>query len=108
MENISPEPLKAFSLDGVINDDSVIWQRKNDYIELLGIQMRNLGYVPRLDMKPEFVLEYNRTKQNYTFRLSVFGVHVGERESEWIFGIDEEGPIPIPQSRLNESFLEAE
>ena len=108
MENISPEPLKPFSLSGVINDDSVIWQRKNDYLELLSIQMRNLGYVPRLDIAPDFILEYNRRNQSYNFSLSSYGVYVGERESEWIFGIDEEGPIPIPQSRSKESYSEVE
>ena len=100
------QPLKRFSLDGTILDDSHIWQRKKDYIDLLGIQMRNLGYVPRLDFPVEFELQYNNRNYSYTFMLAVYGVYVGERESEWIFGIDEEGPIPIPQSRSRESFSE--
>lgn len=99
MENVNLETLRSFSLSGVISDDSVIWQRKTDYLELLDIQMRNLGYVSRLDIAPDFILEYDRKKQSYIFSLSSYGVYVGERESEWIFGIDEEGPIPIPQSR---------
>jgi hypothetical protein len=107
MENVATEPLKAFSLSGVINDDSVIWQRKKDYIELLGIQMRNSGYVPRLDIDTQFTLQYDSRRQRYDFTLSVFGVYVGERESEWIFGIDEEGPIPTPQTKSSGHFLEA-
>lgn len=108
MEKDSLDVFRIFTLDGVIADDAQIWQRKNDYLELLSIQMRNLGYVPRLDIDADFRIQYNDRKNSYTFRLAAFGVYVGERESEWIFGIDEEGPIPIPQIRSSKSFLEAE
>lgn len=107
MKEVSLSSFRIFSLDGVILDDSQILQRKQDYLQLLHIQMRNLGYVPRLDIDIDFRLKYNIKNSSYTFGLSVFGVYVGERESEWIFGIDEEGPIPIPQSRSKESYSEA-
>ena len=108
MENNTWRPLRAFSLNGTINSDAMIWQRKRDYIELLGIQMRNGGYVPNLDIPVGFSLEYDIKKDSYKFQLVVYGIYVGERESEWIYGIDKEGPIPIPQSRSKESYLEAE
>jgi len=108
MEKNSLDAFRIFTLEGVIADDAQIWQRREDYLQLLSIQMRNLGYVPRLDINPDFRTQYDNKKNSYTFSLAAFGVYVGERESEWIFGIDEEGPIPIPQSRLKESYSEVE
>jgi hypothetical protein len=108
MEKDSLDMFRIFTLEGVISDDAQIWQRREDYLQLLSIQMRNLGYVPRLDIDADFRTQYNSKKNSYTFSLAAFGVYVGERESEWIFGIDEEGPIPIPQSRSKASYSEVE
>jgi hypothetical protein len=94
---------KKFQLDGVILNDSYIWGLKNEYIALLGIQMRNTGFVPRLDIPTEFSIEYNKDNDSYRFDLAVYGVYVGERGCEWIFAIDQDGPIPIPQSRSKRS-----
>lgn len=107
MKNMEWMPLKRFDLEGVIHDDAHIWRLKEEYITLLGIQMRNSGYVPRLDIPAQFSIEYNRKSNSYSFQLLVYGVYVGERDCEWIFGIDEEGPIPMPQSKSKESCSEA-
>lgn len=96
-------PIKRFDLDGVILNDADIWRLKKEYVILLGIQMRSCGYVPRLDMATEFALQYNSKNDSYGFKLAVYGVFVGERDCEWIFAIDQEGPIPIPQSRSKKS-----
>jgi hypothetical protein len=103
MKNLDWLAVRRFHLDGVILNDSYIWKLKNEYITLLGIQMRNTGYVPRLDIPTEFSIEYNKDNDSYKFNLAVYGVYVGERECEWIFAVDQEGPIPIPQSRLKKS-----
>jgi len=107
MQNLLDLPVREFPLSGVILDDSDMWRLKKEYAVLLGIQMRNSGYVPRLDKTPQFRLEYNSRNHSYSFLLVAYGVYVGERECEWMYGVDEEGPIPIPQSRSSESCSEA-
>jgi hypothetical protein len=64
--------------------------------------MKLLGYVPRLDIAQDFTLEYRQDKKYFEFELTLYGVYVGKKKSEWIIGIDETKPIFTPQSKLNE------
>lgn len=102
MESVHHKPLKLFSLDGSMYDDSAIWRLKIEYIRLLTIQMRMSGYVPRIDINPDFTVEYNEKLENYYFKLTIFGVYVGKRKSEWIFGIDGTWVVPIQESKSAE------
>ena len=102
MQNVHHRPIKRFSLDGTIYDDSAIWRLKQEYLYLIDFQMRSAGYVPRLDIDIDFTIEYNERAQIYNFELSVYGVYVGKRKSEWILGVDERAVIPIQQSRSKE------
>lgn len=106
MENIHHKPLKRFGLDGVIHDDSAIGRLRSEYIRLLTIEMKLLGYVPRIDINPDFTIEYNHTKQHYTFTLSLYGVYVGKKKSEWITAVDETKVIYTEKNRSNESLQE--
>jgi hypothetical protein len=103
MQNIHHRPIKKFSLDGKFYDDAAIVRLKKEYFDLLDFQMRSCGYVTRLDISPDFTIEYNESTETFSFRLSVYGVYVGKRKSEWIFGVDEKAVIPIPQSRSSAS-----
>jgi len=99
---IHHKPLKRFGLDGSIYDDSAIWRLKIEYMRLIISEMRLSGYVPRLDIAPDFTLEYNDKTKAFIFELSLYGIHVGKRQSEWIFGINESQVIPIHQNKLEE------
>jgi hypothetical protein len=88
MTSVHHKPIKKFYLDGVISDDSTIGRLKIEYIRLLVSQLRLSGYVPRLDIDPDFTIEYNHTKENFEFKLSIYGTYVGKRQSEWIIGLD--------------------
>jgi hypothetical protein len=97
------KPIKRFYLDGIIHDDSMIGRLKNEYIRLLTIEMKLSGYVPRLDLDPDFTIRYNEIKNFFEFELSVQAVYAGKRKSEWISGIDGTNPIFIPQTKSVES-----
>jgi hypothetical protein len=100
------KPIKRFYLDGVIHDDSMIGRLKDEYIRLLTTEMKLSGYVPRLDLDPDFTIRYNEIKNFFEFKLSVQAVYTGKRKSEWISGIDGTTPIFIPQTKSVESLQE--
>jgi hypothetical protein len=95
--------IKKFYIDGVIYDDSVIGRLKEEYIRLLISEMKLSGYVPRIDLDPDFTIRYNDIKNFFEFELSIQAVYAGKRKSEWIAGIDGTNPIFIPQSKSSES-----
>jgi hypothetical protein len=107
MESFHHKPLKKFELDGIIHDDSAIWRLKIEYLNLLVSEMKILGYVPRLDINTDFTVEYNHSKKYFEFKLSIYGVYVGKRKSEWITGIDETRAIYTQKTKLEESSKEA-
>jgi hypothetical protein len=88
MTNYHHRPIKRFSLDGMIHDEAIIGRLKSEYIKLVTTEMRFAGYVPRLDIKPDFTIQYNSTKEYFEFKLSLHGIYTGRKQSEWILGID--------------------
>ena len=110
-ENLPPtfyhhKPIKRFYLDGIIHDDSMIGRLKIEYIRLLVSEMKLSGYVPRLDLDPDFTIRYNDTKNFFEFELSVHGVYAGKRKSECIAGVDGTNPVFIQPSKSSESSLD--
>jgi hypothetical protein len=101
MENMHHKPIKKFSLEGSIYDDSAILKLKGEYLSLLMTEMKISGYVARLDIAPDFTMEYNEKSETFNFKLSVYGIYVGKRKSEWIFGVEGQKVIPILQNRLS-------
>lgn len=101
--NYHHKPIKRFFLEGVIYDDGFIPRMKQEYINLLTLEMKHDGYVPRFDIDPDFTIEYIESNSTFGFTLSVYGVYVGKRKSEWIQGIDGHRPIYIQNSKSNES-----
>ena len=95
--------IKRFCLDGIIHDDSMIGRLKEEYVRLLISEMKLSGYVPRIDLDPDFTIRYNEIKNFFEFELSIHAVYTGKRKSEWIAGIDGTNPILIPQNKSRES-----
>ena len=108
MANYHHKAIKKFYLDGVIHDESAIGRLKIEYIRLLVSEMRINGYVPRFDIDPDFTIGYNESKEIFNFALSVHGIYVGKRNSEWISGIDGTKAIPTQKNKLKESSLDQE
>jgi hypothetical protein len=108
MANIHHKPIKRFFLDGNINDDAKIARLKIEYVRLLVSEMRLSGYVPRIDIEPDFTIEYNEKTESFTFNLSIYGIHVGKRQSECIQGIDATAVVLTRLSRSSEFSQEQE
>jgi hypothetical protein len=102
METFPHKAIKRFGLDGIINDDSAIFRLQQEYIRLLVSEMRLSGYAPRFDINPEFTLSYNEEKNYFNFELSVYGIYIGRKKTEWILGIDGTKPIYTQPVKLKE------
>jgi hypothetical protein len=102
MSNFHHKTIKRFSLDGIIHDESALGRLKGEYTRLLVSEMRLCGYVPRIDIDPDFTIDYNEKKQYFEFEISVHGVYAGKRKSEWIAGIDVNKPIYIQKNKSKE------
>lgn len=90
----SHKPIKRFGLEGEIFDDSHIVRLKDQYVFIVVSAMRNKGYVPRLDIDPDFTLDYNG--KVFEFKLSIYGVYVGKEKAKCIAGVDKDKLIPQP------------
>lgn len=102
MESLHHKPIKRFDLEGDIYDDASIYRLKTEYVRLVTAGMRVAGYVPRLDIDPDFTIEYNIQANIFKFNLSIYGTYVGKKRSEWILGIDGTRVISIHQNRSSE------
>jgi hypothetical protein len=100
MKNFMHKRLKRFELEGQILDDSCIPRLREEYIRLLNTQMRMSGYVPRIDIDPDFSIEYK--KNYYLFKLSVYGSYIGKRNAECIEGLNKNTAIYTQKNKLNE------
>jgi hypothetical protein len=106
MSNFHHKTIKRFSLDGIIHDESALGRLKSEYTRLLVSEMRLCGYVPRIDIDPDFTIDYNEKKEYFEFEISIHWVYAGKRKSEWIAGIDGTKPIYIQKNKLKEFLKE--
>jgi hypothetical protein len=106
MINVHHKPIKKFNLDGKIHSDSVIGRLRLEYAKLLKTEMKLLGYVPRIDIDEDFTISYNEKKQYFEFELSIYGIFVGKKQSEWIMGVDGTSVVPIRNNKSAESLRE--
>jgi hypothetical protein len=102
VDNIYHRPIKNFTFDGIIKNDAAIGRLRLELVRLKTLEMCELGYVPRLDIDPDFTLSYNDIKQNFTFNLSIYGSYIGRKKSKWISGIDGTKLVPIVKNKSNE------
>lgn len=89
MENLHHLPVKSFILTGRIEDDNLIWRLRQEYCDLIYLQMENAGYIERIDMKPEFRLQYNERFEFFSFELIIHGVYTGKKKREWTIGTED-------------------
>jgi len=59
--------------------------------------MRETGYAPRIDIEPDFTLNYDSDKNCFEFGLTAYGMYVGR------IAVDGYRPIHIQKTRLKES-----
>lgn len=95
-------------MDGIIVDDSAIGRLRIECGKLVIQEMKDLGYVPRLDIDPDFTISYNHIKEYFEFTLSVYGSYIGRKRAQWTVGIDGTEVIATHQSKSSEYLLEQE
>ena len=69
------DEIKRYSLAGTIADDDII-KRKERLVNDLESAMRDEGFVPVLDLDPQFTLQFLPDSETYEFKLSVYGCEV--------------------------------
>jgi hypothetical protein len=97
-----------FGFDGFIHDEAAILRLREEYVRLLNTEMRLSGYVPRLDINPNFTISYNETKEIFEFKITSYGTYVGKKKSKCILGIDGTVAVPILKNKSKESLLDQE
>lgn len=97
--------IKRFGLDGEIGDDADFARLRTQYEHMVVEEMRELGYIPVLDLGPYFSTEFDKEKSKYQFILSVYGVYVGRRRSWELEGISNGKEIlkPTPPTKSKQS-----
>lgn len=103
MQNLHHKAIKTFNLEGIIKDDAAIGRLRLELTKLKITEMRELGYVVRLDIDPNFTIQYNETKEYFEFKLTVYGTYIGKTKSKWTIGIDGTILVPTAKSKSNES-----
>ena len=83
-----------FTIAGVIGDDSQIIRSRELYERTILQDMRDKGYVPVLDMLPQFNITYVQQQNKYGFTLTMFGVFVGRSKAQRIEGFSGQEFIP--------------
>lgn len=80
------DEIKRFSLDGQISEANVV-QTKERMINMVEGMMREYGFVPALDMEPQFTLSYDAEEERFDFSLSVYGIRIEESQVWQVAGI---------------------
>jgi hypothetical protein len=102
VDNLFHKPINHFTLDGIIKDESAIGRLRLELVRLKNLEMCELGYVPRLDVEPNFTIQYNEIKEYFEFTLTVYGTFVGKKKALWIRGIDGTQIVPTQKNKLKE------
>ena len=89
-----PRKIHDFWISGTIKDDSKFQSSSENYERLLVQQMRDKGYVPVLDMQPQFNVKYNEEKDHYTFNLVMYGIYLGKAKALQYEGFSGQSLIP--------------
>ena len=93
--------IKRFGMDGKVQSSTAFARVQGMYTKLIEEQMREEGYVPRLDLGMEWTT--TRQKSHYEFEISLYESYVGRKTAWVIDGIDNGRPISIRQSKQSES-----
>lgn len=81
-------------MDGLIADDSMLPGKKDNYRRIVEDFMRTAGYVPVLDIDPQFILIYNESENNYSFDFFWYGTYVGKKKAQEIEGFSGQRYLP--------------
>jgi len=102
VDNLYHKPIKNFTFDGIIKNDAAIGRLRLELVRLKNLEMCELGYIPRLDIDPQFTIKYNNEHDYFEFTLTVYGTYIGKKKALWISGIDGTQLVPTQKNKLKE------
>ena len=98
------DEIQRFNLNGKIADKDVTQTRERlvDFVESM---MRDRGFVPALDIEPQFTMDFDESTGEFKFALSVYGVAIDKDKTWNVGGILSGKEIPkyTPKSRSPQS-----
>ena len=71
------DAIRDFTLQGETTDNNLV-QTKENIIKFVEDRMRDEGFIPVLDIEPQFTLNYVPEDEKFIFMITVYGVHVGD------------------------------
>lgn len=77
--------IRYFSVHGKAIDVETVYRLKATIVDMLVADMRNKGYVPTLDHKPDCITGYNERQETFDYEIKVGGIYVGPRRSREIY-----------------------
>lgn len=77
-------------ISGRYKDDAKILEIKSKYENILEEQLRSKGYVPVLNINPQWHTSWDREAQVYEFVMVMYGVYVGKNKAKTTVGWDSE------------------
>lgn len=79
--------VRRFGMEGKVADDATFPRLRAQYENMILRKMRDLGYVPVLDLGPFWSTSYVKADKNYDFIISLYGIYVGRRRAWEVEGI---------------------
>lgn len=74
------EEIKRFGHEGIVAEDVIdLVEFKERQVRWVESQMRDEGFAPALDIEPQYTQHYNPTENNFNYKISVYGIEVGEK-----------------------------
>lgn len=80
------DDIRKFDLEGELGEPNVVTTRDR-LVDFVEESMRDYGYVPALDIEPQFTLDYNMETESFNFKLTVYGIEVGKERACKLGGI---------------------
>lgn len=86
------DEIRKFYLEGELGQNVVTTRER--LIFHLENMMRDYGFVPSIDNEPQFTLDYDADRESFNFKLTVYGVKIGDNKSWQISGVTSGKEIP--------------
>jgi len=78
------ENIKAFHNRGTMEAMANVVKEMDQLVREIESSMRDAGYVPVLDLEPQFSRELDHSNDTYSFKVTVYGVQVKGKDAwEW-------------------------
>ncbi len=82
------DDIKRFTQEGFYRDDCDLIRIKDLWTRTIEDMMRVEGYIPNIDINVQWTQWYIEDKKCYGFKISMYGIYVGEESWEKVAASD--------------------